>query len=134
MFPGTPSFPTVYCTGKLNSLGNTPSIGFSGTPSVTINDFVIDCVGGIPNKNTILYWGVGKATTPFMGGLLCAAAPYHREPPKFFDNLGYVQYAVPVTAQMVGTTRDYQFWGRDPITPTARARCSATRCDVPFKN
>jgi lysyl endopeptidase len=134
MFPGTPSFPTVYCTGKLNSLGNTPSIGFSGTPSVTINDFVIDCVGGIPNKNTILYWGAGKATTPFMGGLLCAAAPYHREPPKFFDAFGYVQYAVPVTAQMVGTTRDYQFWGRDPNHPDGTGTLLSNACDVPFKN
>jgi hypothetical protein len=133
MFAGPPG-PTVYCTGKVTSLGGTPQIGFSGTPSVTLNNFVIDCVGGVPNKNTILYWGAGKATTPFMGGLLCAAAPYHREPPKLFDSLGYVQYDVPVTAPMVGTTRNYQFWGRDPNHPDGTGTLLSNALEVPFKN
>jgi lysyl endopeptidase len=133
MFAGQTG-PSIYCTGKVTSLGGTPQIGFSGTPSVTVNDFVIDCIGGVPNKNTVLYWGTGKATTPFMGGLLCAAAPYHREPPKLFDALGYVQYSVPVTAPMVGTTRNYQFWGRDPLHPDLTGTLLSNAVEVPFKN
>jgi hypothetical protein len=88
---------------------------------------VIECIGGIPKSNVILFYGAGTRLAPVRRGRLCASAPYHREPMKVFDSMGMVQYSIPVSLQMVGAARFYQFWGRDTNHPDARVRCSATR-------
>jgi len=124
--------PVVYCTAKLNSFGGLPQVSHFGTPSLAVNDFNIECVGGIKNSNCILFWGGAKASTPFAGGTLCVAAPITREPLKVFDDFGYVSYSVPVTAPMVGTKRFYQFWGRDPQHPDGTGVLLSNALEVPF--
>jgi len=125
---------TTYCYAKKNSLGNKPQIGFGGTPSLAVNDFVIECVGGIPNSNVILFYGAGPASIPFAGGSLCASPPYHREPMKNFDSLGWVQYSIPVSLQMVGAARFYQFWGRDTNQPDGTSTLLSNALEVHFSN
>jgi hypothetical protein len=125
---------SIYCTAKTNSLGNKPMIGYGGTPSLAVNDFVIECVGGIPNSNAILFYGADQSATPFAGGKLCAAPPYHREPMKTFDALGFVTYSIPVTPQMVGAARFYQFWGRDKNHPDGTGILLSNAVEVHFQN
>jgi lysyl endopeptidase len=129
-----PPSTTIYCTAKTNSLGNKPSIGFGGTPSLAANDFVIECIGGIPKSNVILFYGAAPASLPFAGGRLCASAPYHREPMKVFDAMGMVQYSIPVSLQMVGAARFYQFWGRDTNHPDGTGTLLSNALEVHFKN
>jgi lysyl endopeptidase len=130
----TPPPVSTYCTAKTNSLGNKPQITSGGAPSLALNDFVVECVGGIPQSNSILFYGAGQASIPFAGGRLCATPPYHREPMKTFDALGCVQYSIPVTAQMVGAARFYQFWGRDKNHPDGTGILLSNALEVHFQN
>jgi hypothetical protein len=72
--------PLVYCTAKTNSLGCSPAIGYTGTPSATAGDsFVITCSNILNARTGILRYGVtGPAASPFHGGTLCVAAPLYR--------------------------------------------------------
>jgi hypothetical protein len=75
--------PTVYCTAKLNSLGCTPSIASTGTPSATAGfGFAITTINVINNKaGLILYTESGRAAVPFQSGLLCIDTPIKRSIP-----------------------------------------------------
>lgn len=107
--------PQTYCTAKLNSQFGVASIGSTGTPSVASNDFVVTLSGALPNKNAIVFYGLAAHSAPFHGGYLCALAPTVRSPLLSTDASGAAVYAVPVTPAMVGTTRYYQWWHRDPV-------------------
>ena len=128
--------PTTYCSAKLNSLGCTPTIGFSGAPSATAGSgFVVSGSNVRNNKSGLLFYGVsGRAALPFQGGTLCLAAPIKRtaalnsagNPGPANDCSGaytidmnsFAQSAgppVPLPALSVaGTLVNCQFWGRDP--------------------
>ncbi len=70
-----------YCTGKVNSLGCTPSISAVGDTSLSgPDDLHILGSGFLPNTAGVLMWSRGPATTPFGGGTLCLAAPTVRTP------------------------------------------------------
>ena len=70
----------TYCTGKLNSQGCVPSIGWSGAPSAGAGSgFVISAAGLVPGNNGLLFYGTGgPQATPFLGGTLCAGSPITR--------------------------------------------------------
>ncbi|HTF90096.1 MAG TPA: hypothetical protein VK843_16900 [Planctomycetota bacterium] len=131
--------PVTYCTAKINSLGCTPSIGSTGTPSATSGSgFVIK---GINVRNVkpglLLYTSSGRATTPFQGGLLCVAGPVRRSIPlnsggtplpasdcSGIYSIDMNQFAVGALGGIpagylttAGTIVDTQFWGRDPGFP-----------------
>ena len=53
---------------------------------------------------------------------------------KSFDGLGWVQYSIPVSAQMVGNARFYQFWGRDSNQPDGTGTLLSNALEVHFKN
>ena len=125
-----------YCTGKLNSLGCTPSTSASGQPSASAaSGFVIRATDVQNNKAGILLYGVsGRAALPFQGGTLCIALPIRRTPGVFsggsvppaqdcsgvfaLDMNAFAAGALggsPVGALGVaGTVVATQFWGRDP--------------------
>lgn len=107
--------PQTYCTGKLNSQFGVAAIGSSGSPSVASNDFVVTLSGALPNKSAIVFYGLAPNAAPFHGGYLCAQAPTVRSPLLTTNASGAAQYAVNVTPAMVGTTRHYQWWHRDPL-------------------
>jgi competence protein ComEC len=115
--PPTCTAPIAYGTGKQTSIGTFPTAGWSGTPALFVNDFDLTLVGGVPNKVGISFWGTAANNAPFMGGTLWVAPPIVRLPGKVLDATGAVAYDLPVDASMVGATRYYQFWFRDPQHP-----------------
>jgi hypothetical protein len=140
-FTYTPSTtqPTVYCTAKVNSLGCTPTIGFTGTPSATAGSgFTVDGSNVRNQKAGLLFYGMnGQNNTPFQGGTLCVATPIKRTPavnsggtPAPTNDCTGV-YSIDMNAFAVGalggtpdpsltvpgTVVDCQYWGRDPGFP-----------------
>ncbi|HTF89057.1 MAG TPA: VCBS repeat-containing protein [Planctomycetota bacterium] len=104
----------TYCQAKLTSIGTLPSIGFTGTPSVSAQNFVITLSNGAPNKPSLgLFSQTGASNSPFQGGTLCLAAPVQRLPGQLISAQGTAAYSIPVSGPMVGTSRWFQFWFRD---------------------
>ena len=120
----------TYCTAKTNSLGCVPSITSRGTPSRTGPDnFTIGATQVRNRKLGILLWSHGSAATPFFGGTLCVAQPFHRTAGQDSggsatgdDCTGVYSYSF-TQAYMAqhslgeGTTLYAQFWMRDPGFP-----------------
>jgi hypothetical protein len=128
--------PQGYCTAKVNSLGCTPRIGFTGLSSAAASSgfsLVVDQVRN--NKSGLFFYGVNGATaTPFGGGVLCIASPVRRTPASNSagsappaDNCSGVHaldmnaFAAgslggsPIAALAIpGTAVFAQIWGRDP--------------------
>jgi hypothetical protein len=76
---GLTSVPTLYCTAKVNTLGCTPTISATGSPSASAGSgFVVDCTNTLPDKLGILFYGGGAQIVPFRGGWLCVKAPLQR--------------------------------------------------------
>ncbi|MCC6407072.1 MAG: hypothetical protein IT453_07895 [Planctomycetes bacterium] len=127
--------PVVYCAAKVNSLGCTPAIAFSGASSASATSgFTVSASQLLNNKNALLIYGLnGRATTPFGGGTLCFAAPIKRSmllatggnPPPT-DCSGALAVDLNAFAAGVlggspspllsapGSVVDCQFWSRDP--------------------
>jgi hypothetical protein len=128
--------PVSYCVAKQNSLGCTPAIGWSGSPSATLGSgFTVRCDLVRNQKSGLLFYGTtGRNAAPFQGGTLCVAAPIKRTPAVISGGSALpVQdcsgvYALDFNAfasgqlggnplpalQVPGTVVDAQWWGRDP--------------------
>jgi hypothetical protein len=134
---------TVYCTAKVNSLGCTPSIGGTGTPSATSGSGFAVAAQNVRNqKSGLLFYGTsGQASTPFQGGLLCVQSPIKRTPASSSGGTALPindcsgVYSIDMNAFAVGalggsplpaltipgTVVDCQWWGRDPGFPPPNA-------------
>jgi hypothetical protein len=65
--------PQIFCSGKVNSAGCTPSIGFVGVPSASSpTPFLITAASILNQRPGLLFYGYSSAFTPFQGGTLCA--------------------------------------------------------------
>jgi leucyl aminopeptidase len=79
--PGTFNCPTplVYCTSKVNSQGCTPSVAYSGAPSLTsTSPFTISASQLINQRNGLLFYGFAPAASSFYGGTKCVNSPLKR--------------------------------------------------------
>ncbi|HVS19275.1 MAG TPA: hypothetical protein VMT18_11790 [Planctomycetota bacterium] len=126
------SVPTVYCTGKQNSQGLVPTIDFTGTASLSAQNFQILCVNGIPGSNGLYIQGVGQNSQPIFNGTLCVLPPLTRGPMQTFDLFGLMFHPIQITPDMVGTTRTYQYWGRDAAHPDGTSVILSNALEVPF--
>ncbi len=115
--PPTCQTPTVFGTGKLTSLGTLPTVGFQGSPGLFENDFVLTLSGAMPSAFGLAFWGNAMNAAPFNGGTLYVLPPLERLAVQMTDAGGAMSYAIGVEAAMVGETRVYQFWFRDPAHP-----------------
>ncbi|HJO26280.1 MAG TPA: hypothetical protein QF730_03440 [Planctomycetota bacterium] len=114
--PSTGACPTPanYGTAKTTSMGWTPHIFHTGSPRVATGDLTVSLMFGDPSQAAILASSSGQANTPFFGGTLYLAAPITRGQVIFLGSFGDADVSIPVDASMVGTTRFYQYWFRDP--------------------
>lgn len=129
------STPVTYCAAKVNSLGCTPSITFSGAPSASsTSGFTLSASSVLNNKaGLLIYTSAGRASVPFAGGMRCIQTPLNRSialqsggNPGPTDCSGaysidlnaFASGALGGTPQayltIPGTTVNAQFWGRDP--------------------
>ena len=72
--------PQTYCSGKVNSLGCTASIGWSGAPSATLGTFPITATNVLNRRTAMLLYGFDSAFTPYQGSVACIALPFKRGP------------------------------------------------------
>lgn len=137
-----------YCTAKVNSLGCTPSIGWSGEPSVALvgtTPFVITAANVLNQRPGLLYYGVfGASATPFQGGVQCVNAPVRRTPLRSSGgNTGGNDcsglYAIDFSSWIdgtsdpllsIGTTVRAQWWSRDPASASGTGLSNALELEV----
>lgn len=137
-----------YCTAKVNSLGCTPAIGWSGEPSVALvasTPFVITAANVLNQRPGLLYYGVfGASAKPFQGGVQCVNAPVRRTPLRSSggsaggsDCSGL--YAIDFSSWIdgtsdpllsIGTTVRAQWWSRDPASPSGTGLSNALELEV----
>jgi len=118
----TPTSATYsYGDTNANSTGLKARIYSSGTPSTTVNDFVLHADGLPANKPTIFFYGATRlyAGIPFGDGQRWVGAPIQRLPAVWSDALGVVSYPCdftsgPMSSITIGSERDAQAWFRDP--------------------
>ena len=122
--------PTIYCTGKLNSLGCAANLDWHGVASPTnVLPFDITASSILSNKPGLFFYGTtGRANLPFLGGVLCALPPLTRTPPQVSGGNGPPDdcsgaFAIDLNARIrsgvdpdlvPGVTVTGQFWSRDP--------------------
>lgn len=143
----TPPGPQVYCTAKVNSLGCTPSIGFSGAPDINAGSgFAITLSNTLNQKAGLLFYGTfGPTSTAFQGGTLCVQAPYFRTaaqssggtPTPAADCSGTFTYDFNVLLAsgtnptlQVGTLVCSQYWSRDPAATFTTNLSNALRFTI----
>lgn len=133
-----PLVPVGYCTAKLNSLGCTPVMSYTGVASASANSgFVVRADSVLNNKvGLLLYSTSGRGATPFAGGTLCVQAPLRRTtsassggnpPPNDCSGAFAMDFnafaagalgGTPSAALRVpGSVVRAQWWGRDPGFP-----------------
>jgi hypothetical protein len=137
-----PLAPSTYCTGKLNSLGCTPGISSSGTPSASsIAPFAITATSFINQKNGLLFYSHAPTSVLFQGGTKCVMNPTVRTPPQSSGGSASGNdctgaYSFDFNAWMVngwdstlvaGSEVYAQFWSRDPQTPSHTSLSNALR-------
>ncbi len=119
-FPFNPNSPLLppplaYGTGKISSGGFEARLKWDSLPSQSAGSFQISCLTGVAGGTpAILFSGPHRANLPALGGTLLVARPLAREQLVQLDFFGAATLSVPVPSGLVGTTRYYQLWFKDP--------------------
>ena len=77
-----PAEPESYCVAEVSSLGCTPAIGSTGSPSASAGSgFNIALVNTVSQKSGLFFYGLqGARLVPFQGGFGCVQPPVRRTP------------------------------------------------------
>ncbi len=122
-FPGCQA--SNYCIGGLNSGGTSSTMRFSGTPSLSTNDLVLEAQDATPLQSGLFLYGAVEALIPWGDGFLCVAPPLVRLDVISGDQVGHYTYALdlnsipkhPDGSVIAGSTWLFQLWYRDPGGP-----------------
>lgn len=134
---------TVYCTAKTNSLGCVPSVGASGTPSMSSGQpFTITCADELNQKLGLFFYGFAPNNAAYQGGYLCVQSPVRRTAVSSSGgNVGVDDcsgvYSYDFNALIAGDATIEpdveifgQFWSRDPAASFTTNRSNAIRFRV----
>lgn len=105
-----------YGPSKINSLGFAPALLSNGLPSPG-GGFELQAAYCVPNQPMYLFSGGTPADVPFAGGVRLVGPPFVREAAGTLESTGSLRFPIAVSPAMVGTTRFYQGWYRDPAHP-----------------
>jgi hypothetical protein len=111
------AIPAPYGAGKLTSIGTTPVLSWSGSPSVIADDLALEIDGGMPFASVIAFYGFAQGNSPWNGGTLYVAGTKKRLPIESFDAAGGVSIDFPSSLFASGDTIYCQGWFRDPAHP-----------------
>jgi len=116
-----------FCQTSPNSQGPGAVMSSSGTPSVSLNAFFLESVGGVPNQPGLFYYGPEEIQIPFGDGFRCvgggALGIFRLNPPANMDSFGDITRQLDFTQPPAnagpgmispGDTWKFQFWYRDP--------------------
>jgi hypothetical protein len=124
--------PTAYCESQTNSLGCTPFLTTTGTPSATqLVAFRIRAFQVLSNKVGILIYGYAPQQVPFLAGSLCIDPPISRTPalssggsfpPTDCSGILALDFNVRIRSGVdpklaAGEEVYAQFWSRDKSAP-----------------
>ena len=109
--------PLNYGQAKPNSTGAVPTMGSAGVPSASLSNFEVQLTSGMPNQVAVLFSGDAPDNTPFFGGFRLVQPPLFREAIYALDFFGDGAVPITVTPSLIGATRYYQHWFRDPAHP-----------------
>ena len=141
-----PTQVSAYCTGKLNSAGCVPTMGWSGSPSASSpSPFLLTCADVLNFKAGLLFYGFGAAAIPFQGATLCVQPPLRRTSLQFsggnppppsdcsgsysFDMNAHIQGGADA-ALVPGTAAFSQYWGRDPAASFGTSLSDAVSLEI----
>lgn len=124
--------PIEYGPSKVNSLGLSPRLHFSGAPSLTANNFALEVESLVPSKAGQAFYGLQRGGSPFFGGSLLLSGALTRMPMVVADNIGRVTIPLSIAPTMVGAVRRYQFWQRDPLHPDGTGRGITNALEVSY--
>lgn len=108
------AIPAPYGSGKVTSVGSTPSLSWTNTPSVAANNFRVQVSGAMPNKVGLVFRGTQTNASPFLGGTLWVGGAIVRLPALTNNAGGAADFAFPLGTLAVGDVVYAQHWGRDP--------------------
>jgi hypothetical protein len=126
--------PVAYGTGKPTSIATQPAVSWTGTPKLSANQFQVVLDGGVPAKPVILLWSNSAGLLPLFNASLYLRPPLHRLPGALLDANGSVSYPIDLEPALLGVTRDYQFWFRDPAHPDGTGAGLSNGLQVRFYN
>jgi hypothetical protein len=115
--------PSAYCGTSPNSAGAGASISYGGSSSHSANDLSLFCVGLVPNKPGLFFYGPNQTAVLLGEGVRCVDGNLTRLSVRLADALGIASESLDFTsppfssgpgAVGVGDTRNFQFWYRDP--------------------
>jgi hypothetical protein len=98
---------------KQLSAGGYPRLTYTGSPTVTLNNFRVVIQNGKPNVLGALFKSSTTGTTPFAGSFFYLGHPYSRVTNFTLDGTGYISIPIAVTLGMAGTELNYQAVFRD---------------------
>jgi hypothetical protein len=105
----------TFGVGKLNSIGLRPILRPVGAPSAAIGSMLLKVGDAVPLRHGVFAYGPTLAAVPYLGGTLYMGKPIVRCPPTVaISAYGLAHMALAITPDMIGETRVYQFWYRDP--------------------
>ena len=128
--------PAAYGIGKVTSIATLPTVGWTGTPSFTSNDFAFTYTNAVPMKFGLAFHGPSAADAPYLMGTATrwVANPLTRLPMHQLDGAGGSSWPFPITSPMVGTTRCFQGLARDPTHPDGTGLVATDGLRVVFAN
>ncbi len=106
-----------YGAGKVNSGGQRARLAASGNPAPGNPVFALTARNALPHKPGLFLDGSRYDNRPFQGGRLLVD-DFRRLPVLRTDASGRARQPFDVTLGLVGSTRYFQLWYRDPQDPT----------------